>query len=252
MIKLDGSYSDYTQSDDPKYPGGKAVDASSVELFDGTPLLASWMNDVQGARQALVIEAFGDISSISGAPDNVDDSDVLKAIKRIGEKYTDDVVSRVVKELKEVETQMWIKYFMTHRWVQGAPYEDNGIQKILPKPSDVFNFDGYRWREIPRHGRVERGAGGLALPFGAGEQGDAIRNIKGSTAATACRREKIAPLVEKPFVLETTYAHIGDSQSHGWDQHHWKVFFDASLVVPTAEENRMVNDTVRHWILEKL
>ena len=86
MIKIDHNYTDYRDDTDPKYPGGKAVNATTAESTDGTPLLADWMNDVNGALQAIFLEAFGDINKVSGKPDNVQESDVLKAIKEIIKK----------------------------------------------------------------------------------------------------------------------------------------------------------------------
>ena len=83
MIKIDQNYTDYRDDGDPKYPGGKAINATTSEGTDGTPLLADWMNDINGAMQAIFIEAFGDINRVSGKPDNVQESDVLKAIKKI-------------------------------------------------------------------------------------------------------------------------------------------------------------------------
>lgn len=89
MIKIDENYTDYRDDTDPKYPGGKAVNATTSEGADGTPLLADWMNDINGALQAIFIGAFGDINKVSGKPDNVQESDVLKAIKKITQDYTD-------------------------------------------------------------------------------------------------------------------------------------------------------------------
>ena len=86
MIKIDSTYSNYFDNTDPAYPGGKAIDASTDEGVDGTPYRALWMNDMIGARQALFVAAFGDISEVSGNPDSIDDSDVLKAILQLIEK----------------------------------------------------------------------------------------------------------------------------------------------------------------------
>ena len=81
MIKLDENYSDYTDMTDENFPGGKAVNASSSETPDGTPILASLINDIMGARQAIYKEAYGSLSGVSGNPDNVSASDILNAIK---------------------------------------------------------------------------------------------------------------------------------------------------------------------------
>ena len=83
MIKLDKSYSDYTDETDEKFPAGKAVNASSSESYDGTPWLAEMMNDEHGARQAIYKAAYGSVDGLSGVPDNVDQSDTLNAIKKL-------------------------------------------------------------------------------------------------------------------------------------------------------------------------
>lgn len=83
MIKLDKSYSDYTDETDEKFPAGKAVNASSSESYDGTPWLAEMMNDEHGARQAIYKAAYGSVDGLSGFPDNVDQSDTLNAIKKL-------------------------------------------------------------------------------------------------------------------------------------------------------------------------
>ena len=81
MIKIDSTYSNYYDDTDPAYPGGKAVDAATDEGIDGTPYKADWMNDIEGALQALFVEAFGSITGITGQPDKVGDSDVVRAIQ---------------------------------------------------------------------------------------------------------------------------------------------------------------------------
>lgn len=86
MIRIDSTYSNYFDNTDPGYPAGKAIDASTDEGIDGTPYCEKWMNDIIGARQALWVAAFGDITGISGNPDKVGDSDVLKAILQLIEK----------------------------------------------------------------------------------------------------------------------------------------------------------------------
>jgi hypothetical protein len=80
MIKLDASYSEYYEANDPNYPAGKGVDASSEESFDGTPYKKEWMNDQHGWRQAIFRKAFASVGGLSGYPDNVNQSDTLNAI----------------------------------------------------------------------------------------------------------------------------------------------------------------------------
>ena len=154
MIKIDQNYTDYRDDTDPKYPGGKAVNATTAESTDGTPLLADWMNDINGARQAIFLEAFGDMDKVSGNPDNVQESDVLKAIKKIAKDYTDNMLIKI--------------------------FQNGYIQwPGMPSPDKLFAFEGYRWAEVDYDGCFFRAKGRGANPFGGEEQGDAIRDIYG-------------------------------------------------------------------------
>ena len=88
MLKLDRNYSDYTDETDEDYPEGKAIDASSSESFDGTPLLASFMNDINGAHIAMYEKAFGSTDEVSGEADTQKSSQFVDAI----EKYVGDKI----------------------------------------------------------------------------------------------------------------------------------------------------------------
>lgn len=89
MLKLNENYSDYVDMDDVNYPEGKAVNASSSESFDGTPLLASFMNDVNAAHIAMYEKAYGNRDGIDGEADSQKASQFADAVA----KYTDDKVS---------------------------------------------------------------------------------------------------------------------------------------------------------------
>lgn len=86
MIKLNRNYSDYTDETDVNYPEGKAINTSSSESFDGTPLLAEFMNDVNASHIAMYELAYGDRAGISGEADTQKNSQFAKAIA----KYSDD------------------------------------------------------------------------------------------------------------------------------------------------------------------
>lgn len=86
MLKLNGNYSDYTDETDENYPEGKAINASSSESFDGTPLLAEFMNDVNAAHIAMYEKAYGNTTGIDGNPDTQKNSQFADAVS----KYTDD------------------------------------------------------------------------------------------------------------------------------------------------------------------
>jgi len=95
MFKIDRNYTQYRDETDPDYPGGKAVDAPSGDSVEGTQFDKRFFNQVFGFFQAAIIEAFGNLSQISGLPDSAKASDVLNALKAINRKITDDIQSQV-------------------------------------------------------------------------------------------------------------------------------------------------------------
>lgn len=112
MIPIDSSYCLYYDDTDPKYPFGKAVDASNGEQYDGTAILARWFNDIIGSRAALIKKAFGEDAEISGNPDNISDSDVLKAIEKLIKDSTDseaeardEAIENAIGELGEAKSR---------------------------------------------------------------------------------------------------------------------------------------------------
>ena len=88
MLKLNQNYSDYTDETDENYPEGKAINASSSESYDGTPLLAEFMNDVNAAHIAMYEKAYGSRDGINGQADTQKASQFADSVA----KYTDDKV----------------------------------------------------------------------------------------------------------------------------------------------------------------
>lgn len=86
MLKLNQNYSDYTDETDENYPEGKAINASTSESVDGTPLLAEFMNDINAAHIAMYEKAYGNRDGISGSADTQKASQFADAIA----KYSDD------------------------------------------------------------------------------------------------------------------------------------------------------------------
>jgi hypothetical protein len=128
----------------------------------------------------------------------------------------------------------------------------------MPTPDTFLSFEGYRWAEVNYGGAFFRAAGGHANGFNGGLQEDAIRNITGE-------------LVGLHLGFYYSYIGVEDQTSHckgvftversnlyhraagvDKDKNNIKVVFDASRVVPIANENRPVNYTVRLWKLEKI
>ena len=86
MQQYKDNYSDYYNATDTGYPFGKAVDCSSPESIDGTPIKASLVNDVIGMMQAIFLGGMGSSALPTGNPEKVGASDVWNAIQK---KITD-------------------------------------------------------------------------------------------------------------------------------------------------------------------
>lgn len=83
MLKLDQNYSDYTDETDENYPEGKAINASSSESANGTPLLAEFMNDINAAHIAMYEKAYGSRNGISGVADTQKMSQFADAVVKL-------------------------------------------------------------------------------------------------------------------------------------------------------------------------
>lgn len=86
-----------------------------------------------------------------------------------------------------------------------------------------------------------RGHGGNSAALGV-QQGDAIRNITGEFGAKARGMWR----TETSGVFATSGTGGGSHDSDGWGTEYFQ--FDVSRVVPTADENRPVNQAVRYLI----
>ena len=117
----------------------------------------------------------------------------------------------------------------------------------MPTPDTLFTFEGYRWAEVNYDGCFFRAKGKGANPFGGEEQSDAIRNIKGFLGIEGTFN------FSAPFYKETPARQKVDTwQDYPEAYKIDEMGFDASLVVPTAEENRPRNRTFIIWKLEKI
>ncbi len=266
MIKLDATYSDYVSTNDPKYPAGKAVDASGEESTDGTPLLAKWMNDINGTRQAIIKEAFGNMSSVSGVPDDVDNSDVLKALKKITQEYTNGKVANEAQARVQgdADTLSSAKSYVDQKFIKH--YQKGYLQMPgMPSPLEdtSMHYEGYSWHEVNYDGNFFRAKGRNAKAFSSkkltkeniengayilrdDEQGDAIRDIPGGNRQ-ACGYTAYADCFGAIEVIEVSAGNYYTNSKAG--KNGWQL--NIKNVVPTAEENRSRNLTFIYWVLVK-
>ncbi|MEL3907901.1 MAG: hypothetical protein P1P64_02670 [Treponemataceae bacterium] len=112
-------------------------------------------------------------------------------------------------------------------------------EKVIPAPK------GYRWSEVDYGGAFFRASGGAASAFNSGAQGDAIRNITGAIGEVDQKAHVPTGAFYRDEIRGNNFYNFGYGQLHG-------IAFDASRVVPTANENRPVNYTIIIWKLEKI
>ena len=137
----------------------------------------------------------------------------------------------------------------------------------MPSPLEIsaLQFEGYSWYEINYSGSFFRAKGRNAKSFspkkitkeqiknGAyifqnDEQGDAIRNIKGYIGIEGSMNPSPPFFVKKPAPHGVE---AWQNFDNGEEFYNNATGFDASLVVPTAEENRPRNLTFTIWVLVK-
>ena len=117
----------------------------------------------------------------------------------------------------------------------------------MPMPDTLFTFEGYRWAEVNYDGCFFRAKGKDANPFNGGEQGDAIRNIKGLVGIEGGVNPSGPFYIERP-----SPKNVEAWQTAAQEYTTESTCFDASRIVPTAEENRTRNRTFIIWKLEKI
>lgn len=106
MQQYKDNYSDYYNATDKGYPFGKAVDCSSPESIDGTPIKASLVNDVIGMMQAIFLGGMGSSALPTGTPEKVGASDVWNAIqKKITDVNTAEAHTRA-EAVTQLENQL--------------------------------------------------------------------------------------------------------------------------------------------------
>ena len=166
-------------------------------------------------------------------------SQILQEIKTASEKeqahlekIKETIITEYEKKSKSYTDSMLIKIFQ-NGYVQWPG---------MPTPDTLFTFEGYRWSEVGYDGCFFRAKGKDANPFDGDEQGDAIRNITGYFEQF--------PLLTGGGCFTVAQTNLLAAGGGGWVS--GTVSFNASNVVPTAEENRPRNRTFIIWKLEKI
>ena len=145
----------------------------------------------------------------------------------------------------------------------------------MPSPLEdtSMHYEGYSWHEVNYDGNFFRAKGRNAKTFSSkkltkeqikngnyifqnDEQGDAIRNITGSFGQdgsnnSVCFWDKTTITDGAGALRGGQYKNWLRSNSGNYSIHFYGLTFDASRVVPTAEENRPRNLTFIYWVLVK-
>ena len=184
--------------------------------------------------------------AIKGVSQSIDagDTDTLQAAK----KYTDQNAQAETQARVQGDTDMLADAKRYTNDLLIKIFQNGYIQwPGMPMPDTLFAFEGYRWAEVNYDGCFFRAKGKDANPFNGGEQGDAIRNIKGLVGIEG----GVNP--SGPFYIESpSPKNVEAWQTAAQEYTTESTCFDASRIVPTAEENRTRNRTFIIWKLEKI
>ena len=200
------------------------------------------MRDASGRAKVAAPKADDDIARKAEVDSGKDDT--LKSAK----SYTDQQTQAEAQERAQGDSATLADAKRYTNDILIKIFQNGYIQwPGMPTPDTLFTFEGHRWAEVNYDGCFFRAKGKGAHPFGGEEQGDAIRNIKGFLGIEGTFN------FSAPFYKETPARQKVDSwQDYTEAYKRDEMGFDASLVVPTAEENRPRNRTFIIWKLEKI
>ena len=199
-----------------------------------------------------------ELASLITAAENVLKEKAAKTVQEINTTAKEELLRlQKVKEDAKKEINKIKETIATECEKKSKTYTDTLLIKIfqngyiqwpwMPKPETVFSFKGYRWAEVNYDGCFFRAKGKDANPFNGDEQGDAIRNIKGLVGIEG----GVNP--SGPFYIESpSPKNVEAWQTAAQEYTTESTCFDASRIVPTAEENRTRNRTFIIWKLEKI
>lgn len=223
-------------------PDNTSIDQLAKLFTVAATANAGIMRDASGRAKVAAPKADDDIARKAEVDSGKDDT--LKSAK----SYTDQMVQAEAQARVQgdADTLSSAKKYTDELLI--AIFQNGYIQwPWMPKPETVFYFKGYRWAEVNYDGCFFRAKGKGANPFNGEEQGDAIRNITGTVAFDAGNR-----IISCSGVFKTVER--GGDRSWTADGYWEKqnMSFDASRVVPTADENRSRNKTFIIWQLKKI
>ena len=223
-------------------PDNTSIDQLAKLFTVAATANAGIMRDASGRAKVAAPKADDDIARKAEVDSGKDDT--LKSAK----SYTDQMVQdeAQARVQGDADTLSSAKKYTDELLI--AIFQNGYIQwPWMPKPETVFYFKGYRWAEVNYDGCFFRAKGKGANPFNGEEQGDAIRNITGTVAFDAGNR-----IISSSGVFKTVER--GGDRSWTADGYWEKqnMSFDASRVVPTADENRSRNKTFIIWQLKKI
>ena len=215
--------------------------------------LSALIQSAEEALQEKVNEAKSYIDSqLSAASQGLQES--------INTKVNEAMATAESKLLSKVNSKFIEHYEKGYFQMPGMP---------SPLEDTSMHYEGYSWHEVNYDGNFFRAKGRNAKAFSstrltieqlkngtyafeADEQGDAIRDITGSTGSYMAFRDAYPGVkANGAFIRDWTYA-LGAGGSGTTDSIHLGLlYFSASQVVPTAEENRSRNLTFTIWALVK-
>lgn len=233
----------------------KQKQAAQVALDDFLSKAEQYTNVIRNKNGSIVV------------PDAVDDRDAVN-LKTVDEKITQKVAGEIESLTEKIKNEL--KTYADARLI--AVLEKGYIQwpgMASPKESPELQFEGYQWVEVNYDGNFFRAKGRLAKAFSDknltkdnvkngeyifsnDEQDDTIRNITGEVGVN--EGDSVAAWSNNKT---NNGALFSDKNFRSWsmgqgvsNMYYKNLKFDASKVVPTADENRPRNP-ISIWKLVK-
>lgn len=264
MNRYDENYSAYFVSPSKEYPEGSAIDCSSEEQLDGTPIRAAFFNDVIGFMQAAFHGVFGNpkkegdtvLREVSNEPDTAEKSDVWDAIVEhvrrgdSAEKEVREAADATEKEAREAEDARLLELIESVKnsgmW---CPFPVGAVYTQYPNcesPTDLWA--GTQWQKLNYGGAFFRADGGAAVKFNAGvqPQATAVNGLKMSTI-TQSHSHQFTDDKNSPMSFSPYHNWSGNGTGKGGYANTSTVTQSHSHSLSGDTETRPVNYTIQIW-----
>jgi hypothetical protein len=134
MFRLN-AYTDYRNDSDPAYPGGKAIDTPDGDSTEGTQYDRRFFNQIFGFFQSVIFDAYQNMT-VSDHPDNINNPEVLDALKVIIHTITDPLLQMIQQNRAGIDTEIRIRQ---QQYIELLNMINSNSMRITILENAVFN-----------------------------------------------------------------------------------------------------------------